>query len=101
MRRAGSCRSARASGRPHPIRAYLSLKPSPSGRERIAWYLLIDVDGLGMLPQVVEAGEAPRAMALEWSFAGMLAGLSLVDGQIAQSDNEPYMPSQMLAPCEA
>ena len=38
--------------------------------------LLVCVDGLGMLAEVVEAGELLRAVAGEWPLAGMLSGKS-------------------------
>jgi hypothetical protein len=50
---AQSVSSGTATGGPNPICSDLSLKPRPCGCQRIAWYILVHMDGLGVLTQVI------------------------------------------------
>jgi hypothetical protein len=59
---------------PDAISPNLSLEARACGGQGLCWYVLVDVHRLGMLAQVVEARESPRAVALEGPFAGVLAG---------------------------
>lgn len=60
----------------HSVRTDLTLKPCARSRERIPWDLLIDMDRLSMLSEIVEAGEAPGAVALKGALAGVLANVA-------------------------
>lgn len=42
-------------GRPYTIRPYLALESRAAGCERVIGNLLVYVDGLGMLPQVIQS----------------------------------------------
>ena len=55
----------------YPVRPDLPLEPSSGRGERIAGDLFVDVHGLGMLPEVVETGEAATAVALERPFTSV------------------------------
>ena len=50
---------------PHPISPYLPLKAGSRRSQRVSRYLLVHMDGLGMLSKVVESREPASAMALE------------------------------------
>ena len=43
------------------------------GGEGAVGDVFVDVDGVGVLTQVVETGEAAGAVTLEWPFAGVFA----------------------------
>lgn len=58
------------------ICADLTLEASPGGSQGITGDLLVDVDGLGMLAQVIETGESPGAVALKGTFAGVLTDMT-------------------------
>lgn len=54
-----SRRCPRPAGLPHSVSPDLPLKPCPGGGERVERNIFVDVDGLRVLPQVVEPREAP------------------------------------------
>ena len=60
----------------NPICADLTLEARASGSQRIPGDLFVDMHGLGMLPQVIKTGESPGAVALERTFAGVLADMT-------------------------
>lgn len=68
---------ARAAATPRtrtdPVGADLALVASPRGGERVAGDVFVDVDGLGVLAEVVEAGEPTVAVALERPFTGVFS----------------------------
>lgn len=47
-----------------------------SGRSERGTHLLIGMDGLGMLPEVIESGELLATMALKRAFASVFSGIS-------------------------
>lgn len=59
-----------------PVGADLTLKPRPCGGERVSGDLLVDVDGLGMLAEIVETREATGTMALEGALSSVLADMA-------------------------
>lgn len=61
---------------PHAICPDLALEPSSRGGQRIPWYFFIDVDGLGVLSEVIESRKASRAVALKGTFSGVLANVA-------------------------
>lgn len=60
----------------HPLRPDLPLKSRPRGRQRIPGDLFIHMDRLRVLSEIVEAGEAPRAVALEGALARVFADMA-------------------------
>lgn len=60
----------------HPVRTDLTLKPCTCSCQRIPRDFLIDMDRLSMLSEIVEAGEAPGAVALEGALAGVLSNVA-------------------------
>lgn len=77
--------SAGSSGASHAVGPDLALDAGDRGGEGVSGDLLVDVHGLGVLAEVVEAGEAAGAVALKGPFAGVFSD----------------MASQVLAPGEA
>jgi hypothetical protein len=71
-----SCACAGPAWGPHPICPDLALEPSSRGGQRIPRYFFIDVDGLGMLSEIVESRKASRAVALEGTLSGVLANVA-------------------------
>jgi hypothetical protein len=59
--------------RSHSVGSDLSLEAGSRCSKRLGGYIFVDVYSLSMLPQIIESGEAPRAVALEWPFARVLA----------------------------
>lgn len=70
---------------PYTIRSHLTLEPRTGSCQRIHGNILVDMNSLRMLPQVVQAREAPRAMTLKGPFTCMF----------------PDVPCQVLTPGEA
>lgn len=68
------CRPCPATRLAHSVCPDLPLKPCPGRGERVTWNLFVDVHGLGMLPEVVEAGEAATAVALKRPFTSVFPG---------------------------
>ena len=66
----------RATLRPDAVGPDLTLEARASGSQRIPGDLFVDMHGLGMLPQVIKTGESPGAVALERTFAGVLADMT-------------------------
>lgn len=94
------------SGLPYAFGAHLSLKPRAGRGKRIDGNIFVNVDGLGMLAQVVEPGESSGAVTLEWSFAGVFPCTKLEsaharEGCVKWSEDVPDVPCKMLAPREA
>jgi hypothetical protein len=89
---------AAISRRTYSISPDLTLEPRAGSGERIAWYILIHVDGLGVLAEVVETRESARAVTLERSFSGMFPWKSQYVGPKRASlpCHQPYVPCQML-----
>jgi hypothetical protein len=75
----------RAALGPNSIGTDLTLEPSSGGGKRVTRDLFVDMHGLGMLSQVIQAGEAPRTVTLERPLPRMF----------------PDMPCQVLTPGEA
>lgn len=98
-----------AAWRPHSVGPNLSLETSASRRKGSVWDLLAHVDCLGMLSEVVEAGESSAAVTLERSFARVFATLKSqfsTDIMLRQPSpfvhmHVPNVTSQVLAPGEA
>ena len=59
-----------------PVCPNLALESRPRSREGVPGDLLVDVHRLGVLAQVIESGEAPSAVALEWALPGVFADVS-------------------------
>ena len=67
-----SCRSSRPAIQwADPISADLSLITCTCCGERVARYFFVDVDRLGVLSEVVKAGESPITVALERTFSSV------------------------------
>lgn len=58
-----------ASRLPHAVGADLSLIPGARGRQGVSRYFLVDMHGLSVLSEIIQAREAPAAVALERAFA--------------------------------
>ena len=93
---AGGRRPRSSSGRSHPIRPDLSLKASPRGGQGVSRDLLVDVHGLSVLPKIVESGEAPGAVALERSLAGVFPGKGSV--LALGGDDDDHRPTGYVVP---
>lgn len=74
-----------ACGWADPVGPDLSLEPRAGRRQRVSGNVFVDVDGLSVLPEVVESREAARAVTLERSFAGVFTAVRL-----ASSFQESY-----------
>jgi hypothetical protein len=71
------CRSPRSVGRANDsVCTNLPLESRAGGGERVHGDILINVYGLRMLAEIVQAGETSRAMALEGPFAGVFPNVS-------------------------
>lgn len=68
--------SSRSIGRPYSVCPDLPLKPRARRGQRVPGYVFIDVYGLRVLSQVVEAREPSGAVALEWPLSCMLPDMS-------------------------
>jgi hypothetical protein len=73
---AAPCAGSRTTLGSDPVGSDLTLEAGPGGGEGVPGNLLIDVDGLRMLPQIIEAREPPRAMALKRTLPRMLSDMS-------------------------
>ena len=51
----------------------LALEAGASGGQRVAGYVFIAMDGLGVLAQIVQSRKSPTAVTLKGSFSGMLS----------------------------
>lgn len=69
--RAACSASARTTGGSDTISANLALESSPCRSQRIGRDLLIDMNGLGMLTEVIESGKPAIAVALKGTLARM------------------------------
>ena len=67
------------------VGANLSLEACAGGGKRIARDVLVDVDGLRMLTQVIEARESSGAVALKGTFSCMFSGCEEVSKMAMQS----------------
>jgi hypothetical protein len=65
-------RSGAVSWRSYAVGPYLALEPRAGRGERFGRDVFVDVDGLSVLSEVVQARESSRAVALEGSFASVL-----------------------------
>lgn len=73
-RTAGTAASGRArpvAGLSYTLGANLPLEARAGGGEGVHGDVFVDVNGLGVLAEVIEAGEAAGAVALERSLAGV------------------------------
>jgi len=59
----------------HPISPNLSLEPRAGRGQRVHGDVLIHMYGLGVLSQIVQAGETPGAVTLEWAFTSVFSDL--------------------------
>lgn len=69
-------RTRPAGWRPYPVGTDLPLKSGAGGSERVARDVFVQVHRLGVLAEVVQAGESARAVTLERSFSRVLADVS-------------------------
>lgn len=64
-------RCSGSAGLAHSVSPDLPLEPGSGGRKRVHWNVFVDMHRLRMLPQVIKARKAPRAVTLERALASV------------------------------
>jgi hypothetical protein len=75
---------AAVSGWTYSISSDLTLEPRAGSSERVAGYILVHVDSLGVLAEVVKTREPARAMTLKGSFTSVFPSKESACGSLAK-----------------
>ena len=75
---------AAVSGSTYSISSDLTLEPRAGSSERVAGYILVHVDSLGVLAEVVKTREPARAMTLKGSFTSVFPSKESACGSLAK-----------------
>ncbi len=101
-----SCRRSSGSARlAHPVGPDLPLEAGAGGGERVDGDVFVDVHGLRVLAQIVEAREPPRTVALEGTLARVFPNnIVVVSPRVLADEGDgvclPDVASKVFAPCK-